>query len=90
LAFILFGAPRFDRIRTNFAIQSFLTGSGPAVIGAIAGSAIPLGLAFQHLWQIAVLAGALVWFFLIRRGVVSGLLIAGGVGVALALFGVPV
>ena len=35
---------------------------GPAVIGAIAGSAIPLGLAFEHLWQIPVLAGALLWF----------------------------
>jgi chromate transporter len=88
--FILFGAPRFDRIRANLTIQSFLSGAGPAVIGAIAGSAIPLGLAFQHLWQVPVLAGALVWFFVVRRGVVSGLLIAGGVGVVLALTGVPV
>ena len=31
-----------------------LTGAGPAVIGAIAGSAIPLGLAFGHLWLILV------------------------------------
>ena len=88
--FILFGAPRFDRIRANLTIQSFLSGAGPAVIGAIAGSAIPLGLAFGYLWQIPVLAGALVWFFLLRRGVVSGLLIAGGAGVVLALTGVPV
>jgi chromate transporter len=87
--FVLFGAPRFDRIRANSLIQSFLTGSGPAVVGAIAGSAIPLGLAFQHLWQIPVLAGGLGWFFIIRRGVVSGLLIAGGVGVVMALTGVP-
>ncbi|MFZ2056968.1 MAG: chromate efflux transporter [Acidimicrobiales bacterium] len=88
--FILFGAPRFDRIRANLMIQSFLSGAGPAVIGAIAGSAIPLGLAFQQLWQVPVLAGALVWFFVVRRGVVSGLLIAGGVGVVLALTGVHV
>jgi len=88
--FILFGAPRFDRIRANLTIQSFLSGAGPAVIGAIAGSAIPLGLAFQHLWQVPVLAGALVWFFVLRHGVVSGLLVAGGVGVVLALTGVPV
>jgi chromate transporter len=88
--FILFGAPRFDRIRANLMIQSFLSGAGPAVIGAIVGSAIPLGLAFQHLWQVPVLAGALVWFFVVRRGVVSGLLIAGGVGVVLALTGVLV
>jgi chromate transporter len=88
--FVLLGGPRFDRIRANVTIQSFLTGAGPAVIGAIAGSAIPLGLAFAHLWQIPVLAGALLWFFGARRGVVSGLLIAGGIGVVLALTSVPV
>jgi chromate transporter len=88
--FVLLGGPRFDQIRANTVIQSFLTGAGPAVIGAIAGSAIPLGLAFQQLWQIPVLAGALLWLFAARRGVVSGLLIAGGTGVLLALSGVPV
>jgi chromate transporter len=71
-------------------VKSFLTGAGPAVIGAIAGSAIPLGLSFQHLWQVPVLAGAAIWLFVIRRGVVSGLLIAGAAGVAIALAGVAV
>jgi chromate transporter len=89
-AFVLLGAPRFDRLRANQVIQSFLTGTGPAVVGAIAGSAIPLGLAFQHVWQIPVLAGALLWFFAVRKGVVSGLLIAGGVGVLLGLSGLSV
>jgi chromate transporter len=88
--FVLVGAPRFDRIRANRAIQSFLTGAGPAVIGAIAGSAIPLGLALQHRWQVPVLAAAALWLFPGRRGVVSGLVLAGGVGVLLALSGVPV
>ena len=88
--FILVGGPRFDQIRANTAIQSFLTGAGPAVIGAIAGSAIPLGLSLQHLWQIPVLAGAALWLFVVRRGVVSGLLLAGAIGVVLALAGVPV
>ena len=88
--FVLLGAPRFDRIRANRAIQSFLTGAGPAVIGAIAGSAIPLGLALQHLWQVPVLAAAALWLFLGRRGVVSGLLVAGGFGVLMAVSGVPV
>jgi hypothetical protein len=32
------------RIRANRAVEAFLTGARPAVIGAIAGSAIPLGL----------------------------------------------
>jgi chromate transporter len=88
--FVLLGGPRFDQIRANTAVEAFLTGAGPAVIGAIAGSAVSLGLAYQHLWQIPVLAGALLWLFVIRRGVVSGLLIAGAVGIILALAGVPV
>ncbi len=58
-----------------------------AVIGAIAGSAIPLGLAFQVAWQIAILAGVLIWLFVARRGVVSGLLLAGATGVVVALAG---
>jgi chromate transporter len=88
--FVLVGGPRFDQIRANRAVEAFLTGAGPAVIGAIAGSAIPLGLSFQHRWQIPVLAGALLWLFVVRRGVVGGLLIAGGVGILLAIAGVPV
>ena len=86
--FVLLGGPRFDQIRASATVQSFLTGAGPAVIGAIAGSAIPLGLAFRYAWQIPVLAGALAWFFAARRGVVSGLLIAGGIGLVLVLAGV--
>jgi chromate transporter len=89
-AFVLFGAPRFDQIRGNVTVASFLTGAGPAVIGAIAGSAIPLGRSFQHLWQIPILAGALLWLFGLRRGVVSGLLVAGAIGLVIALAGVPV
>jgi chromate transporter len=87
--FILIGAPRFEQIRANTLVQSFLTGAGPAVIGAIAGSAIPLGLSLQHIWQFPVLAGAVLWLFAIRRGVVSGLLLAGAIGVVVALAGVP-
>jgi chromate transporter len=88
--FVLVGGRHFDRIRANRAVEAFLTGAGPAVIGAIAGSAISLGLAFTHRWQIPVLVGLLVWLFVLRRGVVSGLLVAGAVGVLLALTGVPV
>jgi len=89
-AFVLVGGPRFDQIRANSAVQSFLLGAGPAVIGAIAGSAIPLALSLQHLWQVPVLASALLWLFVIRRGVVSALLLAGAIGVALALAGASV
>jgi chromate transporter len=70
-------------------VGSFLTGAGPAVIGAIAGSAIPLGLAFGHLWQVPVLAGALVTLFVLRTGVVPTLLLAGAVGAVVAVAGVP-
>ena len=90
-AFVLLGAARFQRIRANRDIEAFLTGAGPAVIGAIAGSAITLGLALGHWWQIPLLAGAVLWLFAIRRtGVVSGLLLAGLVGVVVALSGVTV
>ncbi len=88
--FVLVGAPHFDRIRANVSVASFLTGAGPAVIGAIAGSAIPLGRSLHHLWQVPVLAGALVWLFVARRGVVSALLVAGAIGTAAALAGVAV
>ena len=87
--FILLGAPRFDQIRANVKIQSFLTGAGPAVIGAIAGSAIPLGRSLEHFWQIPVLAAAVVALFVLKRGVVSVLLVCGAVGAFLALVGVP-
>lgn len=60
------------------------------MIGAIAGSAIPLGLSFPHLWQIPVLAGTLFWLFAFRPGVATGLLIAGAIGIVVALAGVPV
>jgi chromate transporter len=89
-AFVLVGGRHFDQIRANRTVESFLTGAGPAVIGAIAGSAIPLGLAFGHLWQIPLMAGCLFWLFAFHRSVVSGLLVAGTIGVLLALVGVPV
>jgi chromate transporter len=86
--FVILGAPRFDRIRANPAIRSFLNGAGPAAIGAIAGSAVPLGLAFARLWQVPVLAAALILLFAARRNVVSVLLLAAGAGAVLALAGV--
>ncbi|MFD9886906.1 chromate efflux transporter [Streptomyces alboflavus] len=87
--FVVIGGPRFDRIRAHAGVQAFFTGAGPAVIGAIMGSAIPLALALQHLWQYGVLAGAAVWLLVARRGVVAALLMAGALGVAAALGGWP-
>jgi chromate transporter len=88
-AFILVGARRFDRFLTNADVRRFFDGAGPAAIGAILGSAIPLTLALQETWQYAVLAGAAALLFLARRGVVPTLLVAGAVGVAAVLLGAP-
>jgi chromate transporter len=88
--FVLAGGSRFDQIRSNSSVESFLTGAGPAVIGAIAGSAIPLGLSLSYLWQVPLLVGALAYLLLARRGVVSCLLAAGSIGIVVALAGVRV
>ena len=41
-SFILLGGGRFERLRGNPRARAFLAGAGPAAIGAILGSAIPL------------------------------------------------
>jgi chromate transporter len=89
-AFVLLGGSRFDQLRGNARVQAFLTGAGPAAIGAIAGATIPLGLALGHLWQIGVLALAGVWLLGLRRGVVVAIVGAGAFGVVAALAGAPV
>ncbi|MFF0125804.1 chromate efflux transporter [Streptomyces mirabilis] len=88
--FVIFGGPRFDRLRASTQVQAFFTGAGPAVIGAIAGSALPLALALDHAWQFAVLAVAALWLLAARRGVVSALLGAAALGILAALAGWPV
>ncbi len=88
--FILAGGSRFDKIRANTSVEHFLTGAGPAVIGAIAGSALPLGTSLRFVWQVAVLGGALVVLLLARRSVVGCLVVAGVLGTIVALVGVPV
>jgi chromate transporter len=88
-AFVLLGGSRFERLRENLAAQSFLAGAGPAAIGAILGAAVPLARALTEGWQFAVLAGAAVLVLGARRSVVSTLVAAGAVGVAVALAGGP-
>ncbi|WP_181774131.1 chromate efflux transporter [Amycolatopsis pittospori] len=90
ILFVLFGAKHFDRLRGNTGVRAFLDGAGPAAVGAILGSAIPLALSLGRPWQFAVLAGALILLFVLRRGVVTTLLAAAGIGTALALLGVVV
>ena len=88
--FVLAGGRYFDRLRANGRVQAFLTGAGPAAIGAIAGAAIPLGLALGHLWQAGLLALAALWLIGLRRGVVTGIVGAAGLGVLAFLAGAPV
>jgi chromate transporter len=87
--FVMVGAPHFDRLRANLGAQAFLIGAGAAVIGAIAGSAIPLGRELAHLWQFGVLGLSAIWLLALRRRVVPALVGAGVLGVVAVLAGAP-
>jgi chromate transporter len=89
-AFVLLGGSRFDELRRNRLVHAFLTGAGPAAIGAIAGAAIPLGMALGELWQLAVLAAAAGWLLGLRRGAVSALVGSAVVGAIVSLSGAPI
>jgi chromate transporter len=84
-AFILLGAHRFDQLRNDRRARGFLDGAGPAAIGAIFGSAIPLTRTLTHPWQYAITAAALIVLLLLRRGVVLTLLGAGAAGVIIVM-----
>ena len=84
-AFVLLGAQHFDRLRDNAKARALLDGAGPAAVGAILGAAVPLAMALTEPWQYAVLVGAAVLLFALRRGVVSTLLLAGLAGVVTTL-----
>ena len=88
-AFVLLGADRFDRLRGNPSVKAFLDGAGPAAIGAILGTAIPLTRALAETWQYAILAVAAVLLLVLRRGVVPTLLLAGAAGIVIGLAGGP-
>jgi chromate transporter len=88
-SFILLGGGRFERLRGNPSARAFLAGAGPAAIGAILGSAVPLAAALSCAWQFVLLGVAAVALLALRRGVVSVLLAAGAVGAVIALAGGP-
>jgi chromate transporter len=87
--FVLVGGPRLAALRENLHARAFLDGAGPAAIGAILGSAVPLALALTEPWQLAVLGVGAVVLLSGRAGVVATLLAAGAAGTALALLGAP-
>jgi chromate transporter len=85
--FILVGGDRFDRLRAHPSAQNFMQGAGPAAIGAIFGSAVPLARSLGEAWQFAVLALAGLALFAFRRGTVLTLLGAAALGTIVALSG---
>ncbi|HEY3724087.1 MAG TPA: chromate efflux transporter [Acidimicrobiia bacterium] len=88
--FVVVGAHHFDRLRSNRHARTFLDGAGPAAIGAILGSAIPLALALVEPWQFAVLAAAAILLLALRRAVVTTLLTAGAIGILVAIVDGPI
>ncbi|MBW4721928.1 chromate efflux transporter [Saccharothrix obliqua] len=84
-AFVIFGGSRLELLRRNKTAQAFLTGAGAAAVGAIAGSAVPLAWSLHVPWQFALLAAALVWLLVLRRGVVTALLVSGVAGAVIAV-----
>jgi len=87
--FVLGGADRFDALLRDPRARAFIDGAGPAALGAILGSAIPLAAALQKPWQAALLAAAAVALLALRRGVVETLVAAGVLGTVAALAGAP-
>jgi chromate transporter len=86
-SFVLIGAARFERLLVNERVLAFLAGAAPAAAGAIIGAAVPLAAALSEGWQFAILALAAVALLVLRRGVVSTLVLAGCAGAAVALLG---
>jgi chromate transporter len=78
--FIMVGADRFHALLANRDARAFIDGAAPAALGAILGSAVPLALALDHGWQVALLAAAAVALLVLRRGVVAVLVAAGAAG----------
>jgi len=89
-SFVLVGARRFERMLVNERVLAFLAGAAPCAAGAIIGAAIPLTTALSEPWQFAVLAAAAVALLVLRRGVVSILLLAGLAGAVAGALGAPI
>jgi chromate transporter len=87
--FILIGARRFERLLLNERVLGFLAGAAPAAAGAILGAAIPLARALGEDWQYPLLGGAALALIVLRRGVVTTLLLAGIVGAVAVGLGAP-
>jgi chromate transporter len=87
---VLLGRRRFDRIRTDPNARAFLEGAGPAAIGAILGSSVPLAGALTESWQYGVLAAAAVALLILRRSVIVVLLAGAAIGLVLMWAGATI
>jgi len=86
-AFVMLGGDHFEAIRERPGPRAFLDGAGPAAIGAIIGVALPLARALSTDWQLLVMAAAAIPLFVLRRGVVTTILLAAAAGVVAHRFG---
>jgi len=89
LVWAALGGQRFERLRANLGVRAFLDGAGPAAVGAILGTLVPLAGGLHEPWQAAVAGVAAVALFAARLGTMVVLLAAAVVGVVLALAGGP-
>jgi chromate transporter len=89
-AVVMIGGRHFERLRGDARAQRFLDGAGPAAVGAIFGSAIPLAAALHEAWQFGLLAAAAVALLVGRLGIVTTLVATGTIGAIGALAGAPI
>ena len=89
LVWAVLGGGRFERLRANLGVRAFLDGAGPAAVGAILGTLVPLAGGVHEPWQAAVAVAAAVALFAARQGTMVVLLAAAALGVVLALAGGP-
>lgn len=90
LVFAVLGGGRFERLRTNLSARAFLDGAGPAAVGAILGTLVPLSGGIHEPWQAAVAVAAAAALFAARLGTAVVLLAAAGIGMTVALSGGPI
>jgi len=90
LVFAVLGGGRFERLRANLSARAFLDGAGPAAVGAILGTLIPLSGGIHESWQAVVAVAAAVALFAARLGTAVVLLAAAGIGLVVAVAGGPI
>ena len=86
-SFIVIGAERFDRLRANASVRSFLEARRPGRHRRDHRRCHSARLALTENWQFAVLAAATIALFVLRRGIVSTLVGAGAIGALAATLG---